>query len=131
MKLWLALLLAAGCADSGSGGYTISGRVGPMVSARTAAPSVGPRTVTHVMAVQPVSASPMRTIAAVGADGSFTLDVTPGEPYVFVFVDSTAVGADMAVAMFRANTLDTVAPQLDGHLDMGMVAIDPTTQTAT
>ncbi|MEO8843836.1 MAG: hypothetical protein ABI591_06935 [Kofleriaceae bacterium] len=131
MKLWLPLLLAAGCSVSENGGYTISGQVGSMVSARTASPSAGPRTITHVMAVQPVSASPMRTIAAVGADGSFTLDVTPGQPYVFVFVDSTAVGADMAVAMFRAGTLDTVSPQLDGHLDMGMVAIDPTTQTAT
>ena len=131
MKLWLALLLAAGCANSDTGGYTISGRIGSMVTARTAAPAAGPRTITHVMAVQPVSASPMRTIAAIGADGSFTLDVTPGQPYVFVFVDSTAVGADMAVAMFRANTLDTVSPQLDGHLDMGTVTIDPSTQTAT
>jgi hypothetical protein len=149
MKLWLALLLAAGCADSGDmnpggsgsgggggsgqnpGGYKISGRVASMTSARTLSPSAGPRTVTHVMAVQPISASPIRTIAAVGADGSFSLDVTPGEPYVFVFVDSTAVGADMAVAMFRANTLDTVSPQLMGHLDMGDVAIDPSTQTAT
>jgi hypothetical protein len=132
MKIWLALLLASACAGSSDdvGGYTISGRVGTMVTARTAAPSA-PRTVTHVMAVQPVSASPIRTIAAVGADGSFSLSVTPGEPYVFVFVDSTAVGPDMAVAMFRANTLDTVSPQLDGHLDMGDVTIDPSTQTAT
>ncbi|MEO8553997.1 MAG: hypothetical protein ABI678_28680, partial [Kofleriaceae bacterium] len=132
MKLWLALLLVTGCADSdaNSGGYQISGRVGSMVAARTAAPSA-PRTITHVMAVQPVSASPIRTLAAVGADGSFTLDVTPGQPYVFVFVDSTAVGADMAVAMFRANTLDTVSPQLVGHLDMGDVMIDPATQVAT
>jgi len=132
MKLWIALLLATGCADSGSnpGGYHISGRVGSMVAARTAAPAA-PRTITHVMAVQPVSASPMRTLAAVGADGSFELEVTPGQPYVFVFVDSTAVGADMAVAMFRANTLDTVSPQLEGHLDMGDVMIDPATQVAT
>src|SRR3954462_8262243 len=102
MKLWLALLLATGCADPGSdsdsGGYTISGRVGTMVAARTAAPAA-PRTITHVMAVQPVSASPMRTLAPVAADGSFTLEVTPGQPYVFVFVDATAVGPAMAVAM--------------------------------
>ncbi|MEP6859295.1 MAG: hypothetical protein ABJE66_01660 [Deltaproteobacteria bacterium] len=138
MKLWLALLFTAACADSPTsgpggdnpGGYTISGRIGTTVAARTAAP-VAPRTITHVMAVQPVSASPIRTIAAVGTDGSFALDVTPGQPYVFVFVDSTAVGADMAVAMFRANTLDTVSPQLAGHLDMGDVTIDPATQTAT
>jgi hypothetical protein len=37
----------------------------------------------------------------------------------------------MAVAMFRANTLDTVSPQLAGHLDMGDVTVDATMQTAT
>jgi len=135
MKLALALVVAsgwsAGCAGSSdSGGYTISGRIGTMVSARTAAPAAQ-RTITHVMAVQPVSASPIRTLAEVAADGSFTLDVTPGQPYVFVFVDSTAVGPAMAVAMFRANTLDTISPQLAGHLEMGDVMIDPATQTAT
>ncbi|MFT3698062.1 MAG: hypothetical protein QM831_33280 [Kofleriaceae bacterium] len=102
-----------------------------MTTARVLGTPETAKTVTHVMAVQPVSASPMRTIAAVNADGSFELDVTPGQPYVFVFVDSTKVGADMAVAMFRAETLDTVSPQLDGHLDMGDVMIDPATQTAT
>jgi hypothetical protein len=61
---------------------------------------------------------------------SFELAVEVGQPYVFVFVDSTAVGAAMAVAMFRANTLDTLSPQLAGHLDVGDVAVDPETQTA-
>jgi hypothetical protein len=135
MKTWLPLLLAAGCAGSDDGGnppggYTISGRVATMTAARSSTPSA-PRTITHVMAVQPVSSSPIRTIAAVAADGSFSLSVTPGQPYVFVFVDSTAIGADMAVAMFRANTLDTVSPQLEGHLDMGDVTVDPSLQTAT
>ncbi|HET9992987.1 MAG TPA: hypothetical protein VFQ65_30840, partial [Kofleriaceae bacterium] len=96
MKLLLFGLVVVGCAGSSdTGGFTISGRVGATISARSAA-AVEARTITHVMAVQPVSASPMRTIAALAADGSFTLDVTPGQPYVFVFVDSTAVGADMA-----------------------------------
>ena len=154
MKPWLALplLLAVGCAQDGGGddsgggsgsgsgsgggsgmnpgGFAITGKVGATASAHADAPTP-PRTITHVMAVQPISASPIRTIAAIAADGSFTLEVTPGQPYVFVFVDATAVGADMAVAMFRSGTLDTVSPQLAGHLDMGSVTIDPTTQTAT
>jgi hypothetical protein len=149
MKPWFALplVLAVGCSSSGggddgggngtgpdggpsmTGGYKITGKVGSTSGLRSAGPAA--RTITHVMAVQPISASPLRTIAAIGADGSFTLEVTPGQPYVFVFVDSTAVGADMAVAMFRAGTLDTVSPQLAGHLDMGTVAIDPAMQTAT
>ncbi|HEY4055999.1 MAG TPA: hypothetical protein VGM39_05295, partial [Kofleriaceae bacterium] len=112
MRSWLALSLLAsiGCAanvggggdDDGSGsgpgsgpggntgGFKISGSVGHQ-SARARAPE-GVRVVTHVMAVQPISASPIRTVAEVKADGSFSLDVTPGQPYVFVFVDSTATG---------------------------------------
>lgn len=112
----------------GGGGFQISGRVPATSKLRVAGPN---RAITHVMAVQPISASPIRTIAEVGADGAFSLAVTPGQPYVFVFVDANAVGADMAVAMFRSGSLDTVSPQQDGHLDMGMVAIDPTTQAAT
>lgn len=128
--LALALLLAA-CGTSGddasSGGFQIKGQVPAASKLRVA----GAARVTHVMAVQPISASPIRSIAEVGADGSFALDVTPGEPYVFVFVDADAVGPDMAVAMFRAETLNTVAPQADGTMDMGMVALDPTAKTAT
>ncbi len=149
MKPWLALplLLAVGCSSDGAsdggggggsgggsgvntGGFKIKGSVPETIAARVATASA-PRTITHVMAVQPISASPIRTIAAVGADGSFALDLTPGQPYVFVFVDANAVGADMAVAIFRSQTLDTVAPQMDGSVDMGMVTVDPMTGTAT
>jgi hypothetical protein len=37
----------------------------------------------------------------------------------------------MAVAIFRAGTLDTISPQLAGQLDMGDVTVDPEMQTAT
>src|SRR5258706_1354232 len=83
------------------------------------------------MAVNPESASPQRTIAKVGSDGSFELSVEVGKPYVFVFIDGSAVGADMVVAMFRAHTLDTISPQLAGHLDLGDMPVDPDAQTAS
>jgi hypothetical protein len=121
---------SAGGSGANTGAFKIKGTVPKTVAARLATPSTA-RAITHVMAVQPISASPIRTIAAVGADGSFELAVTPGEPYVFVFVDANAVGAEMAVAIFRSGTLDTVAPQIAGTVDMGMVAIDPTSGTAT
>jgi len=148
-RLVVPLMALAGCAsngggsdgggggsDGGGGGngngqqLAISGRVA-MTTARTVAATTSARTVTHVMAVNPESANADRTLAAVGADGSFTLSVDIGKPYVFVFVDDTAVGADMVVAMFRAQTLDTVAPQLAGHLDFGTTTVDPATQTAS
>ena len=122
--------------DGGNGGggdsagkLAMSGRV-PSSNAR-ATSAAATRVITHVMAVNPESASADRTIAKVGADGSFTLAVDVGKPYVLVFVDATAVGAAMVVAVFRAHTLDTISPQLAGHLDFGDLTIDAATQTAS
>ena len=125
-----SLVAATGCQLDGGDQLTISGRVGQM-TARAAGPAAAPgRTITHVMAVDPESASARRSLAPLGANGDFELKLETGRPYVLVFVDSHAVGADMAVAMFRANTLDTVSPQLAGHLELGDVKVDPMTHTA-
>ena len=134
MRGWpILVMLLGGCGllDEGSS-FTISGRVlAPPTARRNLVAAAGARTITHVMAVNPETASPQRTIAQVASDGSFELNVELGKPYVFVFVDDTAVGADMAVAMFRANTLDTISPQLAGHLDLGDVQVDATTRVAS
>ncbi|MBC7974614.1 MAG: hypothetical protein H7138_06470, partial [Myxococcales bacterium] len=88
------------------------------------------KTITHVMAVNPESANADRVLASVAADGSFSLALTVGRPYVLVFIDRTAVGAEMVVGMFRAGTLDTVSAQLAGHLEVGEVMVEPSVQTA-
>jgi hypothetical protein len=129
--LVIPLIAAAmACGTGGDDQLTISGRVAARAARARDAAAPGARTITHVMAVDPESASPHRSLAAVGADGSFELTLEVGRPYVLVFVDDTAVGADMAVAVFRAGTLDTLSPQLAGHLALGDVTVDPTTQTA-
>jgi len=121
----------AGCTPGRDGSQlVIAGRVAA-ASARLRSEVVRDRIITHVMAVDPQSASPKRTIAEVSPDGSFELAIDVGRPYVFVLVDRTAVGADMAVAVFRANTLDTLSPQLAGHLDVGDVTIDSSAHTAS
>lgn len=134
-----ALASLVGCSDDGGGGgggsgekFTVSGRVSS-VSARRApsAAAATARTVTHVMAVNPESASPQRTLAKVSADGSFSLALQSGKPYVLAFLDDTAVGADMLVALFRAQTLDTLAPQVGGELALGALALDAETQSTT
>lgn len=126
----VSLVAAAGCnLGGGDDQLTISGRVAAM-TARTTGQAAPNRTITHVMAVDPESASPRRALAAISANGDFELTLETGRPYVLVFVDSHAVGAEMAVAMFRANTLDTLSPQLAGHIDLGDMMVDPTTQTA-
>ena len=125
------MVFALGCGISGGDDQlTISGRMAA-TAARTRSGADAPaRTITHVMAVDPESASPHRSLAPVGKDGSFELKIDVGRPYVLVFVDDTAVGADMVVAVFRAHTLDTLSPQLAGHLELGDVTVEPMTQTA-
>jgi hypothetical protein len=120
----------AGPGDDATGKLTISGRAHAARAEVAGAVAAGARTITHVMAVNPESASAERVLAKVGADGSFELGLALGKPYVLVFIDGTAIGGDMAVGMFRAGTLDTVSPQLAGHLDLGEVMVEPSVQTA-
>lgn len=130
IRLAVFLLVAtAGCSTGGEQQFTISGRVATR-TARVAGAVQSQRTITHVMAVDPESASPRRSLADVDSSGGFELSVEPGRPYVLVFIDSSWVGAGMVVAVFRANTLDTLSPQLAGHLDLGEMSVDETSQTA-
>jgi hypothetical protein len=128
-----SMVTAAGCGVLGGDEQkvAISGSVVVPVARTTAAAPPNRRTITHVMAVNPETASAQRTIGKVGSDGSFEVSVETGKPYVLVFIDSAAVGAEMVVAMFRANTLDTLSPQLAGHLDLGAMEVDPNAQTAS
>ncbi|HSS02797.1 MAG TPA: hypothetical protein VLM79_37305, partial [Kofleriaceae bacterium] len=113
-----SMVTAAGCGLLGGdeSKVSISGSVAMSVARTSAAAPANGRTITHVMAVNPETASAQRTIGKVASDGSFELSVDTGKPYVLVFIDSTAVGADMVVAVFRARTLDTLSPQIAGHL---------------
>jgi len=131
--MWVSTLVAGCGLLDGGADFTISGRVAPRTtSTRTLdALASSDRAVTHVMAVDPETASPRRSLSAVDADGNFELSVESGHPYVIVFVDDTAIGADMVVALFRASTLDSISPQLAGHLVLGDVEVDAATQTAT
>lgn len=128
----LSMMTACGCGILGGDEHkvAISGSVVVPV-ARTTAAAAPARTITHVMAVNPETAAVQRTIGKVASDGSFELSVDTGKPYVLVFIDGTAVGAQMVVAMFRANTLDTLSPQIAGHLDLGEMDVDPNAQTAS
>jgi len=124
---------AMGCGLLGGDGQQllISGRLAASTARRAGDAAPQGRTVTHVMAVDPESASPHRSLASVGTDGSFELAIEVGRPYVLVFVDATKIGADMVVAVFRAHTLDTLSPQLAGHLELGDMEVDPETGAAT
>lgn len=140
MKLVRAMapvLMLAACAgsrggddDGGGDGKQLAVSGKAMTTAARSIGGAGVRTITHVMAVNPESATADRVLAEVKADGSFELALGLDKPYVLVFVDSTARGADMAVGMLRAGTLDTFSAQAAGSLDLGTVMVEPGTQTA-
>jgi hypothetical protein len=137
LALSLFLVPACGMTDppggDGDGARTaLSGRIASVGAAHTlrgVAPAE-PRTITHVMAIDPEAAAPRRTLAVVGADGAWTLEIDAGRPYALVFLDDQAIGPAMVVAVVRAGSLDTLSPQLAAHLDLGDMAVDPDAQTA-
>lgn len=126
---------AGGSGMSGTGGrkgdaFVLSGRMQQLQAALlpdspgvAAAPA--PKQVSHVMAVNPSSQNPTRVVAPVTSGGLFSLTLEPGHPWVLVFVDSSRTGADMIAGIFRASTLDTVAPAMPGTGELGTVEVMP------
>jgi hypothetical protein len=130
LALTASLALACGKSDTQPASFHITGTA--PTGALNGLTVAGSRTVTHVMAVNPQTASPDRVVDAVASDGHFDLQVTAGRPYVLVFIDSTQRGTDMIVGIFKADTLDTVAPvHTDGTLDLKNVGIDPNHRVAS
>jgi hypothetical protein len=88
--------------------------------------------VTHVMAVNPAAANPIRYIQELADDGTFAIGVDLNTPWVIVLVDSHKIGSEMVVGVFRAADLDldSVAATRPGMLDMGDVTVDPASGNA-
>jgi hypothetical protein len=120
-----AALAAPACGPSDTAtisGQLVESRSSALSTDATAVPAEPPRQITHVMAVDPESASPTRVLAPVAKDGHFKLEVNFGHPYVLVFIDASRVGTEMVVAIFKANTLDTLAPRTQGEINLGEVS---------
>lgn len=81
------------------------------------------KTITHVMAINPSSQNPSRVLTTVAADGSFSLGVSSGKPWVIVFIDSAQVGKEMIVASYKstAHDLDALATSAAGAADLGTI----------
>ncbi|HLG21675.1 MAG TPA: hypothetical protein VI382_02580 [Candidatus Manganitrophaceae bacterium] len=116
--------------DTGTGntGFSIKGSLAvPGASGAPGllgAPAVVDSTVTHVIAVSPTSQKATRTIAPVGSDGSFTLDVDPHRPYVIAFIDNFRTGVDKIVGAFKSGALDSIAPLKEtGETDLGSLTV--------
>jgi hypothetical protein len=82
--------------------------------------------VTHVMAVNPAAANPIRYVSALADDGTFSLGVDLNTPWVIVLVDGNQTGSDMIAGIFRGRDfdLDSLAATRTGMVDLGDVNVD-------
>jgi hypothetical protein len=89
--------------------------------------------VTHVMAVNPATANPVRYLTPIAADGTFTLGVDLNTPWVIVLVDSHQVGKAMNAGVLRSDAfdLDSIAATRAGMVDLGVLDVDETTGAAS
>lgn len=136
---FVASLVAAGivgCSaakDSGSSTNTNSSVKGKLASVAVSSHSgsgvgaLATKTITHIMAVSPSTSNSERYVSEVAADGTFSLGINSGKPYIIVFVsqDGTLSGPDMIAGIVKAggNDLDTLPLAQAGTIDLGDVAI--------
>jgi hypothetical protein len=93
------------------------------------------KTITHVMAVSPSTGNTERFVGAVSSDGTFSLGITSGKPYIIVFIaqDGTLTGPDMVVGTVKTSShdLDTLPFAQAASADLGDVTVDGGTGEAT
>lgn len=153
MKTWTTMIAAGALALAGCGGsssdssspgssttnYTVAGTLNSLTASgtrtRDGIVSFTTKTISHVMAISPQAANPERFVAAVNSDGSFSLPIRTGSPYVFVFIDSSQTGEDMIVGIFdpgdATTGLDTLVPSTEGGTaNLGTVSVNGTSQVA-
>ena len=89
--------------------------------------------VTHVMAVNPSAANPVRYLAEIADDGTFAIGIDLHTPWVIVLVDSHYVGKDMVAGVFRAADfdLDSLSATRPGSVDLGDLRVDGASGTAS
>lgn len=93
------------------------------------------KTITHVLGVSPASQSSGVYHVEVESDGSFTLKVKSGKPYLIVFVAQNGIltGPDMIAGILKlsANGLDTLPVGSLADVNLGTVSINGATQEAS
>jgi len=144
----LTIGLGLGQACSNSGGYSgnsaqnTNSRVSGKLSDRTLPPATNlqpqsaplGKTITHIMAVAPSTSRTERFLAEVKEDGSFTLNLNSGQPYLIVFVAQNGVltGPDMIAGTLHlgANHLDTLPIKESMQVELGDIALNQNQVTA-
>lgn len=146
-------LIALGCSEEGDSkgeangdnnlgvrpgvGATFTGSLTSVSVSASLQKSTQVKEITHIMGVAPSTGNAQRFVAEVSEDGSFSLDVITGQPYLIVFIsqDGSLMGPDMVVGTVKVdpnnNDLDTLAPTEAGTVDLGEVDVDGVDEEAT
>lgn len=140
--LVLIALIINGCGSTSkstsgsqnSTSFNVNGSLNPaIVKTNSISPStISSANVDYVYAVntQPTYGSSWRLKAPINSDGTFSLVLTKGDPWIMAFIDSSKTGADMISGIFRANKLDSIVPKVDtliDILDLEDLDLDPST----
>jgi hypothetical protein len=83
------------------------------------------KSVTHVVAAPCSDASQENlVISEVDLDGSFSLVIPTGEPWVLFFADTTMLGNEMIVGTLKFSSMDTVASTgVEGLLNLNAISV--------
>ncbi len=122
--------------DAASTNSTVAGKLTSVtVSSMSDVGAMAAKTITHIMAVSPSTSNAERYVSAVASDGSFSLGINSGKPYIIVFVsqDDVLTGPDMIAGIVRvaANELDTLPLAQAGAVNLGDISVDGSTGEAT
>src|SRR3989339_672049 len=125
-----SFLLIAGCGASTSGNYTLSGKVGTISASGLKTFAVND-TVTDIVAI---GADNNKTLVTPNDDGSFTLSVTSGQPYVLGFFNKTG-GTITLLGYLKKGEYDwdslPIIDPVSTVTDLGTIEINTTSVEAT
>lgn len=118
--------------SSNNGGITVKGSLAAAARSVSGTRAVGDSN--YVYAVNTGYAPGGRCRLFPVENGSFSCELSKTGSWVFVFIDSSKTGPEMIQGIFKAETLDSIAPLSDNaqsETDLGTLALDETTETAT
>ncbi|HAR64475.1 MAG: hypothetical protein DKM50_13655 [Candidatus Margulisiibacteriota bacterium] len=136
LLLVASVLILLGCGTtskntSPSGENTGSFNITGILSGAMAPSSIvnAAESANYVYAVNtcPEYGSVWRKKVLLNPDGSFEISLTKGDPWILAFIDTNETGAAMIKGIFKAESLDCIAPKaavIDGKASIGTLNID-------
>jgi len=81
----------------------------------------------YAVDTDPEWGSEWRKKSAIQADGTFSISLTKGKPWILAFIDTSKTGSAMIQGIFRAQELDSISPDANdsaASTNLGAMTID-------